>query len=161
MSDSPRTTLAYWQELQKTKCELAVAQAAIDEQTVLLNSAKRVITRQEHRIAELERCYKLWQADSERYRTTMNDADKRIAELERRQEIISCELQQKRLSMESCISHLAHIHSLLCPEGIRTVDKIYAFKPPVEFVREAWEGLSQAIRDIPDAIDAAREKEGK
>ena len=85
-------------------------------------------------------------------------AEKRIAELERRQEIISCELQQKRLSMESCISHLAHIHSLLCPEGIRTVDKIYAFKPPVELVREAWEGLSQAIRDIPDAIDAARKE---
>ena len=29
MSDSPRTTLAYWQELQKTKCELAAAQQRI------------------------------------------------------------------------------------------------------------------------------------
>ena len=29
MSDSPRTTLAYWQELQKTKCELAAAQEKI------------------------------------------------------------------------------------------------------------------------------------
>ena len=37
----------------------------------------------QEKIAELERCYKIWQADSERYRTTMNDADKRIAELER------------------------------------------------------------------------------
>ena len=31
MSDSPRTTLSHWQELQKTKCELAAAQERIAE----------------------------------------------------------------------------------------------------------------------------------
>ena len=29
MSDSPRTTLSHWQELQKIKCELAAAQKQI------------------------------------------------------------------------------------------------------------------------------------
>ena len=31
MSDSPRTTLSHWQELQKTKCELAAAKVRIAE----------------------------------------------------------------------------------------------------------------------------------
>ena len=70
MSDSPRTTLAYWQELQQTKCELAAAQVEIAALKSGVSEAnKRWLedrTERDGRIAELERernylvnvCYK-------------------------------------------------------------------------------------------------------
>ena len=41
MSDSPRTTLSHWQELQKTKCELAAAKVRIAELETLLREVLR------------------------------------------------------------------------------------------------------------------------
>ena len=63
MSDSPRTALAYWQELQKTKCELAAAheqlrnirnecEANIE---LSLSQARKALAEKDKRIAELEK----------------------------------------------------------------------------------------------------------
>ena len=52
MSDSPRTTLSHWQELQKTKCELAAAQKRIAQ---LESTLIDVQNYGQKRIAELER----------------------------------------------------------------------------------------------------------
>ncbi len=38
---------------------------------------------------------------------------------------------------------------VVAPDGRR-----FKFHPPDELVREVWEGLSKAIRGIPDAIRA-------
>ena len=62
MSDSPRTALAYWQELQKTKCGLAAAheqlrnirnecEANIE---LSLSQARKALAEKDKRIAELE-----------------------------------------------------------------------------------------------------------
>ena len=87
MSDSPRTDfqdnrgngLVRADFARNLERELAAVQRLSLEDVDKVHDKLDVA---QARIAELERCHKLWQADSERYRVTMNDADKRIAELE-------------------------------------------------------------------------------
>ena len=68
MSDSPRTTLSHWQELQQTKCELAAAQEKIAELRQNLQTAEGAIQdRITERDAALKRIAEL-EPDAERYR---------------------------------------------------------------------------------------------
>ena len=105
MSDSPRTDfqdnrgngLVRADFARNLERELAAVQRLSLEDVDKVHDKLDVA---QARIAELERCHKLWQADSERYRVTMNDADKRIAELEETIERLQ-DSRRRRVQKES------------------------------------------------------------
>ena len=76
-------------------------------------------------------------------------------------EVYFYEWQRLQAMNDHLIKHLSHIHMLMHPKDTQTEDgRRFKFAPPDALVREAWEGLSKAIREIPQEIDAAkREKE--
>ena len=104
----------------------------------------------ERRVSELEAKLAEARRDAERYRE--------ISRIHR------MEFQYKCAVEDALIERLSAIHNLMHPEPIETKGKVFLFHPPDTHVREAWEGLSKAIREIPAAIDAAiaaERKEGK
>ena len=49
---------------------------------------------------------------------------------------------------EAAVNQLVRIKSFVHPDGFVVNGKGYSFHPPIELVREAWETLSKAIREI-------------
>jgi hypothetical protein len=81
-------------------------------------------------------------------------------ELEIEVEIYRYERLQFRAQRDALIKHLSHIHAMLHAEPVKIEGKIFTFHPPDELVREAWEGLSRAIRAIPVEIaDSGRARD--
>lgn len=73
----------------------------------------------------------------------------------RQEEVRYFELMACRERYETAIKHLGHIHMLLHAEDTVADGKRWHFHPPESLVREAWEGLSKAIREIPIVIGDA------
>lgn len=72
-------------------------------------------------------------------------------------ELSACyyEKGRARMQFEMAIAQLTAIHSLLTPEDIRLPDgRVFRFDNP-DIQREAYRALCQAIRKIPDDINAA------
>ena len=70
-----------------------------------------------------------------------------------REEIYAYELHRARAQIEHLIHHLSHIGLLCQGENIKLPDgRVMKFHPPDAFVRECWEALSKAIREIPTVI---------
>ena len=83
----------------------------------------------------------------------------RLAERDKDAEIRLMEARQWQARFESVIKHLSHIHGLLHPQDvINQTGTRFKFHPPDELVRDMWEGLSRAIREIPTVIDAERSR---
>lgn len=90
-------------------------------------------------------------------REQLDDAQRDAESLRHR-----CDAEMKQavrwhLCFDRAIKHLSHIYGLMCPEHIENDGKQFKFHPPENLVREVWEGLSSAIREIPIVIDAAKE----
>lgn len=81
---------------------------------------------------------------------------KAIAEERARSDVYRMERNHWQEKFDLLIKHLSHIHALIAPPDQITSDgKRFKFHPPEELVREVWEGLSNAIREIPDVIAKA------
>ena len=74
MSDSPRTTLSHWQELQKTKCELAAVKAEHEKCMPQVKVLTEKWAQAQKQIAELER-------ERDEYKTCTSAAYKLTATL--------------------------------------------------------------------------------
>lgn len=81
---------------------------------------------------------------------------KRLKERERREDILRHERDKFHAQFEHVIKHLTHIQMLLHSEDVTVNGKKFRFHPPDDLVRDTWEGLSKAIREIPSVIDAHR-----
>lgn len=89
-------------------------------------------------------------------------AERRCGELERLVEIRGYEAQRNRAMFDSAIKQLLAIHSFVKAGNVELPDgRKFEFHPKDELVREAWTALSDAIRAIPTAIDAATAGERK
>lgn len=66
------------------------------------------------------------------------------------------ERMKYQVMFDRALRTLASIHALLHPENTVANGKTYVFHPPDALVREMWEGLSNAIREID--IDALRDE---
>ena len=88
----------------------------------------------------------------------MNIMVRHARDLERDLTAARAEAYANRMRFDAAIKHMTHIHALMWPEPVESDGKRFKFHPPEELVRECWEGLSKAIREIPTAIDAARGK---
>lgn len=86
------------------------------------------------------------------------DLKRQLATVTAERDALRVDAERYRHGFESVISRLSHIHGLMWPEPFEADGKHFKFHPPEELVRETWEGLSKAIREIPAAIDAARAK---
>jgi len=81
-----------------------------------------------------------------------------LEEAQRDAEIRYMELQRSRAMSDHLIKRLVSIKSLMQADTVVLPDgRRFDFKPPDNLVRDAWEGLSAAIRDIDAAIDAQKE----
>ena len=77
-------------------------------------------------------------------------------------EVYRHEARRSNARFEHAVRHLSSIHALMHPQDVVLPDgRQLSFHPKDELVREAWEGLSAAIRGIPAAIDAAMKEEGR
>lgn len=66
------------------------------------------------------------------------------------------ERDAERARFQAVVAHLSHIHGLLHAPDVTSPDgRRFKFHPPDALVRDVWEGLSNAIREIPTAIDTA------
>lgn len=86
----------------------------------------------------------------------MEAADK-IDELEKRLTVCRMETARSRAMFEMAIMQLVKIKSFVHPDGIIVNGLGYSFHPPDALVREAWEALSKAIREI-DVEKLARDE---
>ena len=64
-----------------------------------------------------------------------------------------------RTMFDSAISQLYAIKRLMHPNGFVANGKCYSFHPPIELVRDAWEALSKAIRDIDTTALSVAQKD--
>lgn len=72
----------------------------------------------------------------------------RIAEDARRIEILQYELAKSMAMFDRALNTLVAISALAHPDGFIVNGKGYTFHPPDALVRETWEAMSKAIRDI-------------
>jgi len=80
----------------------------------------------------------------------------RLIEAEKMDEVIE-QLRYKinsiQLQNHALIKELCHIKMLLKPDCFETPDgKRYEFYPPDDLLRQMWDGLSRAIKSIPDLV---------
>lgn len=92
-----------------------------------------------------------------RLQGALNDATIQIERLTKAAEVYAAERNHARAMFESACSHLSHIHMLIQPEGVMVDGRKLVFVPPEPLNRQMWEALSKAIRDVPAAIEAAKE----
>ena len=73
-----------------------------------------------------------------------------IALTEQAREIEGLRYEKARFAamFEAAVNQLVRIKSFVHPDGFVVNGKGYSFHPPIELVREAWETLSKAIREI-------------
>jgi len=158
--------------LNRARADLKASEAALDEPQNALDANwvqhQRIVAaenRAESAEAERENAFQLNQqltdiANSEREMRV--EAERRAEDLRQDAERWRYEEQKNRAMFDSAIQKLVAIHSLIQGDDVVLPDgRKFKFAPPDSLVREAWEGLSKAIRDIPAAIDTAIAKEAK
>lgn len=77
----------------------------------------------------------------------------------REREVLQYEAAKARAMLGAAVGRLARIQSFVHPDGFVVNGKTYGFHPPDNLVRELWEALSKAIREID--IEAIRRGEGE
>jgi len=92
------------------------------------------------------------EADSAEMIDLAESLENELAKERRRADFYLMEKAKYAAMFEHCCSHLSRIHMFVHPDGIAVEGKIYSFHPPEGLVREAWEELSKAIREVPNAI---------
>jgi len=97
-------------------------------------------------------------ADTREWLKLASKLERQLFAVTAERDALRVDAERYRHGFESVISRLSHIHGLMWPEPFEADGKHFKFHPPEELVRETWEGLSKAIREIPAAIDAARAK---
>lgn len=70
------------------------------------------------------------------------------AELQKEREVLHYEKIRYAAMFEHAVRRLTRIKSFVHSDGFVLNGKGYSFNPPIELVREAWEALSKAIREI-------------
>ena len=89
--------------------------------------------------------------------TTLCEAARALTSLSEDAGRLRYEAQRNRAMFDGAIQQLVSIHNLIHADDVVLPDgRRFKFAPPDTLVREAWEGLSRAIRDISIAAkDAA------
>lgn len=86
-------------------------------------------------------------------RSALDSAWYEIERLQRRLEVAGYERERFQALNDALVKKLAAISLLTCPDDVVLPDgRRYAFKPPDDHVREAWEGLTKAIRSIDETL---------
>ena len=85
-----------------------------------------------------------------------HEAQAEIHNLQRDREALRNENARRAAMFDAAIGQLVKIKGFVHPDGFIVNGKGYSFNPPIELVREAWEALSKAIREIEPPQPEAR-----